>query len=392
MIIAHLADLHLGFRAYHRSTADGFNVREADVAAAFRAAVDRTISLRPDLVLVAGDVFHSVRPTNAAIGEAFRGFSRLASALPTTPIVMVAGASDSPRSRETGNILNLLREIPGTTVVVDEVERVQLDSLRTSVLCAPHAALARADRRSGDTLVLEPDPDVPSNILLLHGAVRGGAGVGPRHSRAFGGVEVPVDVISPARWTYVALGHHHRAMGVAPNAWYSGSIEYPSTQLGGKAGERGFISYDTGTREATFHPLSTRQIVDLGAFDAAGLTAAEVDERMATLVGSLEGGLEGKLVRLVIEQIPRPVVRELSHRLIREYKARALHFELDVRPPRASHLERTSPAVRRPSLEEQLQEYLTTGWRLSSGEIERERLVALGGEYLSEADVDTGEF
>ena len=72
MKIDHLADLHLGFRAYHRVTPRGINVREADVADAFRRAVARTVELRPDLVLIAGDVFHTVRPSNASIARAFR--------------------------------------------------------------------------------------------------------------------------------------------------------------------------------------------------------------------------------------------------------------------------------------------------------------------------------
>src|SRR5690606_5572789 len=67
MLIAHLADLHLGYRAYARLAAGGINARERDVALAFRAALDRIIELRADLVLVAGDVFHTVRPSNAAI-------------------------------------------------------------------------------------------------------------------------------------------------------------------------------------------------------------------------------------------------------------------------------------------------------------------------------------
>jgi DNA repair exonuclease SbcCD nuclease subunit len=55
--IAHLADLHLGFRQYHRLTPGGINQREADVANAFRAAVDGLIAARPDVVLFAGDIF-----------------------------------------------------------------------------------------------------------------------------------------------------------------------------------------------------------------------------------------------------------------------------------------------------------------------------------------------
>ena len=64
MKISHLADLHLGFRQYHRQTSAGVNQREADVANAFRAAVDGVISARPDAVIIAGDLFQAVRGRN----------------------------------------------------------------------------------------------------------------------------------------------------------------------------------------------------------------------------------------------------------------------------------------------------------------------------------------
>src|SRR5688572_30631559 len=104
MRIAHLADLHLGYRAYHRLAPGGINTRERDVALAFRAATRQLIAIAPDLILIAGDVFHTVRPSNAAIADAFRQFSQLRAGLPQTPIVMIAGNHDSPRSVETGSI------------------------------------------------------------------------------------------------------------------------------------------------------------------------------------------------------------------------------------------------------------------------------------------------
>src|SRR5688572_25543968 len=98
MLIAHLADLHLGYRAYHRLGPGGINARERDVALAFRAALDKLIQLKPDLIIFAGDIFHTVRPSNAAIADAFRQFARLRSSLPNSPVVMIAGEHDSPRS------------------------------------------------------------------------------------------------------------------------------------------------------------------------------------------------------------------------------------------------------------------------------------------------------
>ena len=107
MRLVHLSDLHLGFRQYQRQTPAGINQREADVAAAFKRAVDKVIELSPDLVAIAGDIFHTVRPTNPAILHAFTKFSRLTRELPNTIVVMVAGNHDTPRAVETGCILRL---------------------------------------------------------------------------------------------------------------------------------------------------------------------------------------------------------------------------------------------------------------------------------------------
>ena len=67
MKLAHIADPHLGIRQYHRQTPAGINQREADVAQAFRTTIQGVIEAAPQAVIIAGDLFHSVRPTNAAI-------------------------------------------------------------------------------------------------------------------------------------------------------------------------------------------------------------------------------------------------------------------------------------------------------------------------------------
>src|SRR6059036_4160304 len=145
MKLAHLADLHLGFRQYDRQTPRGGNQREADVAESFRRAVDDLLEQRPDLILFAGDVFHSVRPTNPAILFLFRELQRVRVALPETPIVLIAGNHDTPRSVETGTILKLYEAL-GVEIVTDQPRRIVLPQLDCAVLAVPHQALAQADR------------------------------------------------------------------------------------------------------------------------------------------------------------------------------------------------------------------------------------------------------
>ena len=65
MIIAHLSDLHLGFRAYGRME-QGSDVRERDVAAAWERAVTELVRLAPRVIVVAGDVFDRPDPPAAA--------------------------------------------------------------------------------------------------------------------------------------------------------------------------------------------------------------------------------------------------------------------------------------------------------------------------------------
>ena len=64
MIVAHLSDLHLGFRAYGQ-VEDGANLRERDIAAAFERASQEVARVHPDLVPVS--YTHLTLPTNRAV-------------------------------------------------------------------------------------------------------------------------------------------------------------------------------------------------------------------------------------------------------------------------------------------------------------------------------------
>lgn len=407
MLIAHLADLHLGFRAYHRVTPRGVNAREADVTYALHQAVEKIVRLRPDLILVAGDVFHTVRPSNTSIADAFRLFASMATRLPDAPIVLIAGNHDSPRSSDTGNILSLFREIPGMRVVTDDAETVHLEQLDAAVLCLPHNALARRwneqaavtpagegepDSSPAERILLEPDRVANRNILMLHGTVSGSAAENKvRYVSEYGGVAVADTAIGPERWDYVALGHYHIATELAPNMWYAGGTERTSTNIWMEEGEKGFVAYDTDRRAATFHPLETRPVFDLPRLSARGQSATEVDEAIRSAVEGIPGGLDGKIVRLVVTDIPRHVVRELNHRRIREFKAEALHFHLDARPPEVRRVVGSGAPMRRQTLREQVESYLTRHWTPTTEAISRDRLVSLARLYLEQVGEGGGE-
>jgi len=373
--IAHLADLHLGYRAYHRVTSRGVNQREADVAEAFRRAVAKVVHAQPDLVLVAGDIFHTVRPSNTAIAEAFRQFSVLSERLPHTPVVIIAGNHDSPRSADTGNILSLFREIETVRVVYEECRPVPLPEIETTVLCMPHVSLA-VDHET----VMEPDPGAKHNVLLLHGEIVDKNGE-PRYRSEFGGAQVPETAVKANRWTYVALGHHHEAESLARNAWYAGAIERTSAFIWQEKRPKGFLLHDTETGHTEHVDVETRELVDLPKIEAKGMTGDELDRRIRAAVEKIDGGVRGKIVRMLVYDVPRQVVRELDHRRIREWKSEALHFHLDARPPEVRRRHSSGAPVKRMSLREQVETHLGR-WTPSRKGIEKERLVEMGAQYI----------
>lgn len=383
MRLVHLSDLHLGYRQYQRLTPGGINQREADVAVACRRAVDATIALAPNIVVVAGDVFHTVRPTNPAILHAFQQFARLRTELPDAVVVVVAGNHDIPRSAETGCILRLFTPM-GVHVVDAAAERLAFPELDLSILAVPDVV--------GPRPALTPDPAARYNVLLLHGEI---AGILPpaladadRATR-----EITREELGAERWTYVALGHYHVHRAVAPNAYYSGSLDYTSPNPWGELVEeraarlpgKGFIEYDLETGTHRFHPVTlARALVDLPSFSARGLMATEVDARIQHAVERCGGGIDGKIVRIVVRDIPRHIVRELDHRVLRDYKRRALHFQLDTRRPDVIRLHGQGAPGRRPSLADIVRDKLQG--RLLEGDIDRSALVDLGLHYLGEAE------
>ena len=387
MRLVHLSDIHLGFRQYQRQTPTGINQREADVALSLRRVIDKVIELKPDLVLIAGDVFHAVRPSNPAILHAFHQFSRLMQMLPEATVVMVAGNHDTPRMAETRCILPLFAPL-GITVVEGEPKRITFHERDLSILAVPDMGKAPS---------LEPDAAAKYNVLLLHGEIEG---VLPRYGRELDRrpMGITQQELGADRWDYVALGHYHVYRQVEPNAFYSGSLDYTSTNSWGEMAEeeaariggKGIIEHDLTTGAHTFHPIPPlRQWVDLPSLSGTGLSPASLDEGIRATVDGLEGGIDDKIVRLVVRDVPRHILRELDHKALREYKRRALQFHLDTRRPEIVRRENGQAAPgRRASLADTVRDKL--GSRVLTENIDREALVELGLHYLREADLVAG--
>ncbi|MBU6365254.1 MAG: DNA repair exonuclease [Gemmatimonadetes bacterium] len=385
MRLVHLADLHLGFRQYQRLTPAGINQREADVAATFGRAIDQVIASRPEVVVVGGDVFHAVRPSNPAILHAFRTFARLRDALPDTPVVMVAGNHDAPRTADTGCILRLFREL-GIHVADARPELFTFPSRSLAVLAVP-------DVPGVERPPLVPPDGYAHRVLLLHGEVAGLIPAGARPAeRAV--TEIPAGALHAAAWSYVALGHYHVCREVAPGAWYSGSLDYTSSNPWGELQEeraagvpgKGFIERDLATGAHRFHPVApSRPLLDLEPIDAAGMAAADVDRAIRARVELVPGGIDERVVRVTVRNIPRAVARELDPVALRDYRRRALHFQVDARRPDPAVRRRAGDAApgRRATLTDLVHAALAA--RTLPPGVERDAFVGQGMRYLEQA-------
>jgi DNA repair protein SbcD/Mre11 len=386
--LAHIADPHLGIRQYHRQTPGGINQREADVAQAFRAAIDGVIAAAPDVVVVAGDLFHSVRPTNAAIVFAFRQFQRLRDALPHAPIVLIAGNHDTPRSVETGSILRLFEEV-GVEVATTEPRRLVYPELDLSIFAVPRQALL-----SPEPPVLRPDGPQARQVLVVHLEVEGEYTI-HRGAGDYGGAVLSRRDLHLEDWSYVALGHYHTQHQVAGNAWYAGALDYIGPNIWGERadesehGDHGkgwiLVDLDSGRVERRRVPAA-RDILDLEPIRGDGHSAAALDAEIALRLAALPGGISDKIVRLRVYDVPRHVARELNHSAIREYKADALHFHLDVRRPEIQRTVGVGAPGRRQTLPDLVVSYL--GGRPLPAELDRAEFVRLGQELMELVERD----
>jgi hypothetical protein len=112
--------------------------------------------------------------------------------------------------------------------------------------------------------------------------------------------------------------------------------------------------------------------------------AAALDALIIERLRAVDGGIADQVVRLVVRDVPRHVMRELDHTTIRALKAEALHLQLDVRRPESSRETGVGAPGRRQTLPEMVRAYLAH--RALPASVDRERFVGIGAELVESAE------
>jgi DNA repair exonuclease SbcCD nuclease subunit len=311
MLLAHLSDLHLGHRAFGRAER-GRNVREGDVAAAFQRAVQEIIRLKPDLILMVGDIFDRPDPPPGALVALARGLEAFRTALPDTQVFMVAGARDTPRRAGDPGALAAMDPFPQVEAVAGAARSVFLREMGVHLYLVPHRAVVRRPYPQ-----LRGHPEARWNVLLAH------AGVGPE-----AGPGLPLDT---GPWDYVALGYLHLHQQVAPRAFYPGSLERVGPEPWREAAEeKGFLTFDLEGGRSRFHPIPVRPVVSLAPIRIPPGRSELLPEKLPEVLGEVPGGIEGKIVRLRIEGLSPGEVQREDRGLFASLREKALHLAIEV--------------------------------------------------------------
>lgn len=334
MIGAALSDLHLGFRQF-QATTDSRNARERDVELAWERAVDEIIAAGPILVTIAGDIFHTVRPSMHAIRAWQQGVRRIVRELPEAHVVAILGNHETPRTLETLTPVVVVDGEPRVHVVT-QPKRIRLQTSHwigeahetISVACLPFVALA-----AEETYRLDPDPAASVNVLLLHAAVRGGED-GNALPRFYAG-DTALDIAREAeRWDVVHAGDFHTFTRLHPSAlaFYSGAIERTTSDIWSEIAPKGLAIYDTAAGTLEHREIPARHVDSYDLDDILGgyeATADRVNRALANLADA--SGLDGAVVRLLVLDLPRAERGSIDQALIRRLRDRCLHFRLELR-------------------------------------------------------------
>ena len=233
MRILHTADLHLGRQFFGKSLA-------GDHAAVLEQILAAVEAYRPDVLIIAGDIFDRAVPPEAAVGQ-FNDFLVALAAHRRTAVVLIAGNHDSGERIEAMSLFadpsrtlvrGVLKSCEPALVLHDEAGPVAISALPFAYefaardrFCDPQIKSPADVMRAQLAAARRSVPAGTRWVVVAHAFVDGGSASETERplTRTVGGIEtVPAGVFDGA--CYVALGHLHRAQSVGQaHIRYAGS-------------------------------------------------------------------------------------------------------------------------------------------------------------------------
>lgn len=370
--IAHLGDLHIGRRWLSAQADGGVNLREDDLYRVLEAVTDHLTDVRPDVVVIAGDVFDSVSPTTRARSAMFRACRDLADE--GMELLIVAGNHDHASSSTPSPLVHLA-EFFGCELALAQ-GKIDLRGVRFHLL--PYQPLAA--QAAGEPLApFEFSADLP-NVLVSHGYLSH-----PELGAAPERVQLPLAVAEDANFDLVLLGHIHQHRKLGERIFYSGAIE--RLNLGEIAATPGFWMHrisSSGEVSSESVPIASlgidglpRAMIQIQVAQAGRGLDALNDEVMRQLRAAPR---EGSVIQIRINDADLDVRQSAYPRLWREEGERLGAIQCDYQI-HSKPLDETLDAELAP-----MPSRLDEGYRAFLIEEKREDLVDLALTTLAEVD------
>ena len=278
----HASDLHLGYSQY------GLEVRRQDFDNALSELVDRTLELKPDFMIIAGDLFHQPRPSNVTLENTIRSFKRLKDA--QIPVLTVDGSHDSAPNTITGTILHPL----DSAGLIYHLPRHEGACWYKPDYCYVYGIPNYHTRHKTIEVLpkfMTEKPPNPRNgicnIFVLHGTVDL-LGVKPPYIEA----ELTPDLL-PSGFCYYAAGHIHERSIITfkdGHLVYSGCTETAGYDEARYPKGFNYVQVDeNGKTQIEQMTLSvSRPFVVLDETDFSGMTPAKITETAVQMVKDVD--------------------------------------------------------------------------------------------------------
>ena len=327
MKVLHTADWHIG--VFKGPEENGVNLRSLDTRKCLETMVEKAQEVRPELVLVSGDIFHTGKTWSDRccdeVVTAIDVITKLAAA--AGQVVIMRG---TPNHDGEGQFRVLQAHFSGTENVniVTTPQIIQTDHADVAVLPGFDRGVFRAkypgvgkeeeneifSNELGNIVMglkAQCRPDRTS-ILMAHYTVPG-SNTESGQSQLLTQFEpiIPMESLEAADFNLVALGHIHRPQKLdsVDNAFYSGSIN--ANNFNDEGQERGFWIHEFGLPfggeawvrlDSEFVKTPYREFMTFHWTDTdiTAITQGNIDE-VAMNYWRWNGGVMGKIVRILYE-------------------------------------------------------------------------------------------
>lgn len=306
-----ISDCHLGYKAGKKVNEQQINIRQNDGYEAFRECIDGFIKNKVDVVVVAGDLFHSPKPDVITVIKTKEQLERLAKE--SIPCYIITGNHDvSDISYDPSSVLMVNSEITGIHAMSDAIKTVLFKD-KIKFWFVSHQS-TEEQKNTFKQINLE---DEYVNILVTHGSCY------DDHIGMLLHTELePREIIIPERilklnWDYTLMGHIHE------RGWVHSKDKKTDTSkrkqfYGGSLIRRGFadkecklgrgftilnVNPETKNIELEMFNIKQRSQVEV-TVDAEPLSGKEISDYIFNKIKEIDDS-EQPIVRVVVYSITK---------------------------------------------------------------------------------------